>query len=108
MFFYVKHYIKDIANFSKQDFPAVYLPRVNINATFWHAEMREVLEKSLLTQDRVHFGDHRMASSIRMEPRYNDLVIKPPFLLCILSGKLERATPGTPLYARLITTDDIM
>jgi len=70
--------------------------------------MRQVLERSLFTQDRVHFGDHRMASSIRMEPSYKDLVVKPPFIMCVLSGKLERASSGTPLYARLVTVGDIM
>lgn len=108
LFFYLKHYIKNITDFVKEEYPVVYIPRVDTHASFQHREMREVLERSLFTLDQVHFGDHRMPSSIRMEPSYKDLVIKPPFLLCVLSGKLERASSGTPLYARLVTVNDIM
>lgn len=40
LFFYLKHYIKNIADFVKEEYPVVYIPRVDTNATFQHLEMR--------------------------------------------------------------------
>lgn len=108
LFFYLKHYVKNIKDFKKEEYPKVFLPRVRVDEVLQHSEMGEVINRGLLTLDQVGFGDRRMESSIRMEPHYKDLVVKCPFIMCVLSGRLERAASGTPLYGRLVTAKEVL
>lgn len=35
-------------------------------------------------------------------------MIRVPFLMCVLSGKVEKAVAGTPVYGRLVGREDVV
>lgn len=103
VFFYVKHFIKNIEDVRKESHPRVFIPEIDERNEGYYKDLSDETKFSVFGNENIRFGwPNVFSNSITFTPSHKDLVIRKPFILALLSANIERAIEGTPICASLI------
>jgi len=92
VFFYIKHFLKNIVDVKKESFERVYLPEVQADDKSFFGDLGDKLGGSCLLKERLSLGwEGGLSNSVIYSPKHRDLVLQRPFILAVLSGSIERA-----------------
>ena len=101
--FYIKHFIKNIIDVKKEVYDRVYLPELDEGSHSYFKRVSTLLESSVTLEESLQIGwKSSMGNSVVFSPRHRDLVLQKPFIVAVLSGVVERAVEGSPVFVRLI------
>lgn len=66
-------------------------------------DMSKRLRSSVILEESMKIGwKESISNSLIFTPKHRDLVIQKPFIVAVLSGVVERAVEGSPIYLRLV------
>ena len=103
VFFYVKHFIKNITEVTKESHPRVFIPEFREHNQAYFSDLSSQMKASVFGEEDISFGwPNPLSNSIVFSPSHRDLVIRKPLIFALLSAAVERAIEGTPISATLI------
>lgn len=102
-FFYVKHFIKNVVEVTKEEYFKVFVPEVEMESEVFLKDFSDQIKQAMFAKENIKIGwDKSFSNSIIFSPSHKDLVIKKPYIISLLSATVERAIEGTPLMATLV------
>ena len=103
IFFYVKHFIKNIVDIQKESYPRVLITESHEVNQYFFKDLSEKLKGNVFAEEDIKIGwENNFSNSIIFTPTHKDLVIKKPFIVALMSATIEKAIEGTPICASLI------